>query len=142
MNHKIKYTAIVFGILLIGFVLGFLTNGRLVKYRIEKMQNFYTEKGVDRGFIRALDLTSDQMEEIGPILREHARKNRNLLHRHREDQQILFQELKAEIKPFLTEEQVEKLDSFKRSWQKRFKGEGQQKMRKGPRHNRGEGTSS
>lgn len=142
MNHKIKYTAIVFGILLIGFVIGFLTNGMLVRERIEKMQNFYTEKGVDQGFIRALDLTPEQMEEIGPILREHAAKNRSLLQRHREDQQVLFQELKDEIMPFLTEEQIEKLDSFKRRWQERFKGEGQQWKRKGPRHDRGAGPPS
>lgn len=142
MNRKIKYTAIVIGILLIGFVIGFLTNGRLVRSRIEKIQNFYTEKGVDRGFIRALDLSPEQMEKIGPILREHAQQNRNLIDTHRAEQQALFLDLKEKIGPYLTEEQKEKMDGFKRRWQERFEGEGQQRKGKGPRHGRGEGPSS
>lgn len=140
MNYKIKYTAIVTGILLIGFVIGFLTNGRLVRSRIEKIQNFYTEKGVDRGFIRALDLTPDQMENIGPILQKHAEQNRNLVDSHRQEQQALFLDLKNKINPFLSEEQKEKMENMQHKWQQRF-GSKSNHRGKGSMRERGKGQS-
>lgn len=136
MNHRIKYTAIVIGILLIGFAIGFLTNGRLVRSRIEKMQNFYAEKGVNRGFVRALDLTPEQMEKIGPIFQEHARQNRDLIDAHRHEQRALFLDLEEKINPFLTNEQKETMEKMKYNWRQRF---GQKGMQRGKGQMRGPG---
>jgi len=124
MNDKIKFTGIIIGTLLIGFVIGFLTNGRLVKSRIDRMQSFYTEKGADRAFMRVLDPTPEQMEKIQPILRRHAQQNRELLNQHRGEQQALFLELEEELKPFLTQEQIEKLNDLKQRWRQRFNRQG------------------
>jgi len=120
MNDKLKFTGIIIGTLIIGFVIGFLTNGRLVKSRIDKMQSFYTEKGADRAFIRVLDPTPEQMEKIRPILRHHAQQNRELLGHHRSEQQALFLELEDELRPLLTDEQMERLEVLKNRWQQRF----------------------
>jgi Spy/CpxP family protein refolding chaperone len=120
MNDKIKFSGIIIGTLLIGFVIGFLTNGRLVKSRIDRMQSFYTEKGANRAFMRVLDPTPEQMEQIRPILQQHARQNKELLKHHRSEQQALFLELENELRPLLTDEQMEKLEELKHRWQERF----------------------
>ena len=120
MNDKLKFTGIIIGTLLIGFVIGFLTNGRLVKSRIDRMQSFYTEKGADRAFMRVLDPTPEQMEKVRPILQRHAQQNRELLTNHRVEQQALFIELENELRPFLTHEQMERLDDLKNRWRQRF----------------------
>ena len=120
MNDKIKFSGIIIGTLLIGFVIGFLTNGRLVKSRIDRMQSFYTEKGANRAFMRVLDPLPEQMEKIRPILQQHARQNKELLKHHRSEQQALFLELENELRPLLTDEQMEKLEELKYRWQERF----------------------
>jgi hypothetical protein len=132
MNDKIKYTGIIISTLLIGFVIGFLTHGRLVKSRIDRMQSFYTEKGANRAFMRVLDPTPEQMEQIRPILQRHARQNRELLDHHRAEQQALFLELEDELRPLLTDEQIERLEELKHRWQQRFN-------HSGPGHGRGPG---
>lgn len=132
MNEKLKFTGIILGTLIIGFVIGFLTNGRLVKFRMDRMQSFYTEQGANRAFMRVLDPTPEQMEQIRPILQRHAQQNRELLDHHRSEQRLLFQELEDELRPILTEEQMEKLELLKRRWDQRFMGPG-------GRHGRGPG---
>jgi len=120
MNDKIKFAGIIIGTLLIGFVIGFLTNGRLVKSRITRMQSFYTEKGADRAFMQVLDPTPEQMEKVRPILQRHAQQNRELLNHHRDEQQLLFVELEDELRPLLTQEQMERLEDLKNRWRQRF----------------------
>lgn len=127
MNNKIKFTGIIIGTLLIGFVIGFLTNGRLVKSRIDKMQSFYTEKGANQAFIRVLDPTPEQMEKIRPILQRHAQQNRELLTNHRIEQQAFFLELEDELRPFLTQEQMERLEGLKDRWHQRFNRSGEKR---------------
>ncbi|MCF6170179.1 MAG: YhcB family protein [Bacteroidales bacterium] len=137
MNEKIKFTAIILGTLIIGFVIGFLTNGRLVKSRIDRMQSFYTEKGANRAFVHVLEPTPAQMEKIRPILQEHAVENRDLLFTYREDQEALFLHLEDELRPYLTDEQMEKLEELKHRWQGRFQGKGMMRGRGGPGHRGG-----
>lgn len=129
MNNKIKFTGIIIGTLLIGFVIGFLANGRLVKSRIDKMQNFYTEKGANQAFIRVLDPTPEQMEKIRPILQRYAQQNRELLTNHRIEQQAFFLELEDELRPFLTQEQMERLEDLKGRWHQRFKRSGEKRSK-------------
>jgi len=136
MNDKIKFTGIIIGTLLIGFVIGFLTNGRLVKSRIDNMQSFYTEKGADRAFMRVLNPTPEQMEQIRPILHRHAQQNRELLGHHRSEQQALFVELEDELRPLLTEVQMERLEELKHRWKQRFDRPGGGRG-KGPGHRGG-----
>jgi len=136
MNNKIKYTGIIIGTLLIGFVIGFLTNGRLVRSRIIQMQSFYTDKGANRAFIRVLDPSPEQMEKIMPILHEHAMQNRDLLFGYREDQAALFLRLEDELSPYLTDKQMEKLEELKHRWRQRFNRPGGIRGR-GPGHRDG-----
>ena len=137
MNNKIKYTGIIIGTLLIGFVIGFLTNGRLVRSRIVQMQSFYTDKGANRAFIRVLDPSPEQMKKIMPILHEHAMQNRDLLFGYREDQEALFLHLEGELEPYLTDEQMKRLEELKHRWRGRFRGNEMMRGRGGPGHRGG-----
>ncbi len=136
MNNKIKITGIIIGTLLIGFVIGFLVNGRLVRTRVSQMKNFYTEKGAQHAFMRVIDPTPEQMEQIRPILQEHAWQNRDLYFEYRENQQQLFEHLEDELRPYLTEAQLARLSELKNRWQNRFEGRG---LGRGPGFGRGPG---
>jgi hypothetical protein len=47
-------------------------------------------------------------------------QNRKLLKHHRAEQQALFLELEDELRPFLTNKQMEQLEELKLRWQERF----------------------
>ena len=84
------------------------------------MQSTFTERGINREFIRAIRPTPEQMEQIQPVLREYAREKRELMQQYRTDQHILFLEFRKEIDPYLTPEQRQRLDQMDNRWRQRF----------------------
>jgi len=120
MKRKITYISLFTATLLIGFVIGFLVNGRLTRARIEKMRNAFTEQGFDREFMRVLHPTPEQMEQLKPILKKYADLHRDLMADYRNNQHDLFIELRKEIDPYLTDEQKERLDNIRNRWRQHF----------------------
>ncbi len=100
--------------LLLGFFIGFLVNGRITRARISKMQNFYTEPGFNRALMRIIRPTPDQRKELIPILRKYARENRERLMEFRKAQSASIDSLEQEIKPILNHKQIKRLEKAKR----------------------------
>lgn len=121
MKPKLKNSLVIVITLLIGFALGILVSGRYTKARIDRLKNFYTEQGFNREFIRVLEPSPEQREELRPILRKYSELNRELLSTHKEEQVELFKNLKSEMWPYLTEAQKERLERFKMQREKRLK---------------------
>lgn len=120
MKRKLTYTALFVAILLIGFVIGFLVQGTITRSRIRKMRSTFTERGVNREFIRAIRPAPEQMEQLKPILKKYAGMKRNLMTDYRSNQHELFLKFRQEINPYLTPEQKERLDQMDNRWKRRF----------------------
>jgi hypothetical protein len=116
MKTTVKYTSIIVITLLIGFAIGFLVNGRMTRAKISRWKSVNTEKGFHREFVRALDPTPEQMEKVKPILKKYGDLNRNLMNENRSEQKKLFTEMQNELKPFLTAEQIKRLERMKKRW--------------------------
>ncbi len=110
MNTKLKYTLAFAAVLLIGFILGFLVSGRLIHSRVNRMQKYYTEKGFRYEFMRLLNPSPEQLQKMRPILEDYAQKNRENMMFFREQQRQLIKNLHHDLKPFLSTEQVRRLE--------------------------------
>ncbi len=113
LKQKTKYLLSLITVLIIGFVIGFLTNGRITMLKIHRMQSFFTERGFDRTLIRVIKPLPEQMENIKPILQKYARKNRQRIWQMHEGQRASFDSLKREIAPFLYKQQLKRLERFR-----------------------------
>ena len=102
----------------------------MTRAKIKRWKSVNTEQGFKREFIRVLSPTPEQMEEIKPILKKYSDLNRELMGDHRSEQKDLFLELQQELKPYLTEEQIERMERIKKK--RHDRGKSDHKRRKGP----------
>lgn len=117
---KLKSILIIIATLLIGFVLGFLTNGQLTKQRIEK----FVHRGPYEGFkMRVLDIIHPdqlQLEEIEPILDKYAKKMQETVAQSKYSMKTLHDDMMEELEPYLNDYQIQKLErvhrKFERIW--------------------------
>ena len=68
-----KFTSIgiLFTTLLMGFVIGFLTNGYFVRQRIGNVREFTTEEGYNNMLMNDLGITDSQKQAILPLVKEN-----------------------------------------------------------------------
>jgi len=111
------------GLVLIGFVAGFFTNRTLTKQKIERIAEWRYERGFERKLLHIVDATPEQVEEIGPIIEKYAKSNAEAHRNLRQQQRSNIESMLAEIKPYLTQEQLDRLERFG----KRFKEEARRK---------------
>lgn len=133
MNNRLKISLLLTLTLVIGIIIGFLISGRLVSHRIETMRNHYSETGFGREIMRVIKPTPEQKEEIGPIFREYAEKNRELMYDYHEGQKDFYKELKEDLEEVLDPEQINRLDDH---WKNRKRWNDDRKSRSNNRKNR------
>ncbi len=109
MKRNLSYILLMTGLLLIGFAIGFLVSGRMIKSKVEDMRSYYTPNGFNRHVIRVLDPTDEQLQNINPILIKYAQLNEEMMSDCKNSQRELFLELNEELKPWLSEKQMERL---------------------------------
>ncbi len=110
MNTKLKYILAFVAVLLIGFILGILVSGRLINSRVNRMQRYYTNQGFRYEFRRMLHPSPEQLKKMRPVLEEYGKKNRENMMLFRQHQQQLMKNLHHDLKPFLSPEQVKRLE--------------------------------
>jgi hypothetical protein len=124
---KTKPVLIIVATLIIGFVIGFITNGQITKTKIDKFVKSGTHEGFKGKYYRVLQPDEDQMKSIDPILDKYG----SLIHENvttmQQSMKELHQKMVTEIEPYLTEEQKVRLEESI----KRF--ERGEKMRRGKR---------
>lgn len=119
MKNTLKYSLIIISLLIIGFVIGFLVNGRLTHNKMKKVRSVNTEQGFNHEFMRIIKPTPEQTAELKPILKKFASRNHSIMADFRENQKLLFKDLRTEIDPLLTDEQIDRLECSKKRWHKR-----------------------
>jgi len=120
MNTKSKYILSLVTVLMIGIILGFLLSGLVIHTRINRLQDYYTEQGFRHQFMRTLQPTPKQMEQMRPILMNYGQKNRGNMMEFRSRQRELMLELKHELKPYLSPAQNHRLLNLQSRWNHRF----------------------
>ena len=101
---------------MIGMVIGFLVGGMLTRMRVIEMQSYYTQMGFNREFVRLLQPSPEQQDNIIPILKKYGELNHNLMLDFRANQKELFIEFKDELNNHLDDKQMQRLNNM---WDKR-----------------------
>ena len=125
---KTKSILIIAATLLIGFALGFLTNGLLTKQRISK----FVDRGGYQGFkMRAMEIIrpeQSQIKDIEPILEKYAQKVQESIAESKYEMKNIHDEMIQELEPYLDDQQIQRLEfvhrKFERAWDRH----------RGPRH--------
>ncbi|MEM9935679.1 MAG: hypothetical protein AAF824_18780 [Bacteroidota bacterium] len=124
--EKLKPYLIIFITLLIGFIMGILTQRMLIRHQINNITEVQLQKEFKSRFLGGLSLTPEQQAELDPILDEHSERTKNLRMAFRSTIDSLFQDLEI----ILTEEQMKTL---KERRQRRRRGKGQRPFPPRPR---------
>lgn len=122
MSFRLKNSLIIVATLILGIIIGFLVSGRFTKMRLDNMKQNFTDQGMNRHMMKVLQLSDDQMNEINPIFNKYAEIRRDQLFEHHELQQKIFEDFEEELRPHLSQDQIERLQRMKDSSRNRFPG--------------------
>ncbi|MCD6565148.1 MAG: hypothetical protein J7K53_04315 [Bacteroidales bacterium] len=138
MNTKIKSGIFLLTTLLIGFVIGYLTSTQVKENRIRELRTFGSAEGFKFMMEHMLELDDKQKDAIMPVVDEYAKKNFELMKNFRGEFSVLMKEFHKELTPYLTPEQIERLNEFgKRGREIRGRGESPRHGRRGPHRSPG-----
>lgn len=103
--QKFKVILVVLGLLLVGFVGGFLTNRYLVEQKLHHFRQL--ERGQNFGdfFLEKIAATEEQQAELRPVLKTFGERFHELGQQQQQERSVLADSLFTTINPFLTEEQ-------------------------------------
>jgi hypothetical protein len=98
----------------IGFVAGFYTHRAASKKVIHKVAKLREAPGFEAHFYRILKPDAEQKEQIAPIVSAYAKKVAAIHDATRKNKHMLMDSMHAAIKPYLEEEQIERMEKFSR----------------------------
>ncbi len=101
-------------------VIGFLISGRVISQRIETMKGNYDKTGFGKEIMRIIEPTTEQREKLGPVFKEYAKNNHNLMGIYHENRKELFIELKESLKEILNKDQIQRLDDHWNKCKRKF----------------------
>ena len=109
-----KLIVIIISSLLIGFIVGFFTSGRVAHNRMKHIFKTMTRPEMEKEMIsKRLKLSDNQLEEITPILEQHIKRQHVIRRSGRQTIDSARGAMFNEIKPFLNQEQLEKAKKMK-----------------------------
>jgi len=119
---KIKSILIIATTLVIGFIIGFLTNGFFTR---QKFEHFVRQGSHDAFKFRMMEIIQpdqNQVKDIEPILEKYARQANESIEVSKDKMKNLHQELLDELKPYLNNNQLHRLDRanerFREVWER------------------------
>ena len=114
MNMKTKPILIIIVTLVIGFVIGVLTSAQLRHHRMRSVRVFTSERYFREIIYREVQPTEDQVKLLEPIFERYGKEGRELQRDFRKKFDAHNVKYWEEIKPILTDEQIEIIDNFYR----------------------------
>ena len=113
MDYKVKSYVMLSIIFVLGFLAGMLVKDLVTRSPFEQIRNMRVIGGFAKRMENVLELNQQQKENIEPILRRYDEKFHKLAESRMNEVTILADSLKAELKPYLSEEQIQRLrDEF------------------------------
>jgi hypothetical protein len=110
--RNIKGILTVVGLLALGFVGGFFTHRQVTIKQVQKVREIGQERGFHRHLLEFLEPTPEQEEQLEPIILRYAKQMGEQMMEHRQERRVLVDAMHKEIKPLLTDQQIQKLDDF------------------------------
>ena len=105
----------VLSTLLLGFVLGFFSSGRMTHARMARQHKFMRSPIAEKNhLVKRLDLTAKQIKQTSPILVVMLPKQTELFKIHRGQMDALRDSMFTSITPFLNATQKDKVNKMKR----------------------------
>ena len=117
--EKLKTILVVLGLIFIGFVSGFYVHRQVSMHFIKDVIEMRSPKGFQDHFFSRIDATEEQKEQLLPIVETYSAK---ISQQHRELRRLrheLIDSMHAEVRPLLTEEQIQRMDEFSRRFRDR-----------------------
>lgn len=114
MMQKLKITGIVVGLLLTGFVAGFLTNRQLVQRKIHNFHRMEAERGFSQLYLERIGADAAQAATLQPILDDYGQRFRTLRAAHSEQRRAFGDSLRVALAPHLTDEQKQATEIWMR----------------------------
>ena len=112
--NKFKIILVVAGLLLTGFVAGFLTNRQLVRNHIHRVRQWDREEQFGDRILQRVEATPEQREALRPVLERYGEKYHELTLDQRQTRKAFFDSLHLEMSPYLDSLQQEKLERVRR----------------------------
>lgn len=112
---KTKTILIIALTLIIGFIIGFFTSGRIARQRMKHFRDMMDKpKQETLHLMRRLDLTSDQENQIRPILDSMLPIQAQLRKEHKTQMDSARAIMFNQLKPLLNDAQIKKVERIQR----------------------------
>jgi hypothetical protein len=106
---KAKLILVIFGTLIIGFVLGMLTSAQIRYHKLKPVKVFFSEERFRDGFYRTIEPDEQQKAKIDIVLDKYAKINSELQRNFRRELDASMKDLRKELDSNLTKEQLARL---------------------------------
>lgn len=121
---KTKSLLLLILILIIGFIMGFLSSSVIRENKAREYRSYSSYESFRNHSLEKLQPSEEQKLKILPIIEEYSNKNQELKVNYRRDFRSLMKEFREELKPFLTEEQLEAMERRRSKKSSSGKGSG------------------
>lgn len=108
----LKIIAFVLILLGTGFVGGFVTHRYLLQKKIARVAEMRFARGFERELFRVINADEEQKSQISPHVEKYSSEIGKIMSQSRQKRKEMMDSLYKEIKPLLTEEQLDELDKF------------------------------
>lgn len=116
--EKLKTTLAILGLLLIGFLAGFVSHRQLVKKEFTKVAQMGEAPFFREQLVKALAPSEAQEAALDNILEAHSQRMMKSMEENRQERRTLVNQLEEELTPILDEAQQERLKEFNRRFKR------------------------
>jgi uncharacterized membrane protein len=116
--EKLKTILAIVGLLLIGFVSGFISHRQLVKKEFTRVSKMGEAPVFRQHLLEVLAPNADQRTKINPILEAHSKQMMQVMQENRQKRKALIAQLETELEPILNDDQKKKLKQFNRRFKR------------------------
>lgn len=116
--EKLKTAFAIVGLLLIGFVAGFVSHRQMVKKEFTKVARMGEAPFFRAQLIEAIAPNEEQKAELDKILETHTQRMMKMMQENRKERRSLVNQLEEDLTPILDEDQKERLKEFNRRFKR------------------------
>lgn len=103
--NRTQSILVIAGTLIIGFLLGILASGQFMRMRMDRLRGMRTQEGFIERHHRILGLEEGQTQKVDSVLMVYHER----IGTHSKEIRQIMREMKRDLSPYLTEEQLQKL---------------------------------
>lgn len=98
--------------LVLGILIGFFISQELVRHKVKDVESLSSYESFKSRLYVIIEPSEEQIKDIEPVIKIFSKKMEEAKRRFRSEYGKIIQEFHKELKPYLNEDQIEKLDKF------------------------------